>query len=144
MFAEDKNKDGLFKELLALDKIEKAPAGFTDSVMNTIKAKEGIIAEGKWSWSSWWLWGSILIAITGLVVIVFYVDFTFMGNIFEGIELDGSRMSQFFSKLGNGLIAVFEGFNVSSISITIIIAIGALFGIDRIFRRKPDVELPIF
>jgi len=143
MVKEDKQKDGFFRELFAKDSFEKAPDGFTDRVMDAIEAETAVVPEGRWSWSGWWLWGSILFALACLVVMVFFIDFSFMGNIFLGIELDGSRMSYFFSKLGNGLITIFEGFNISSITITIVIAIGALFGIDRLLRRKPDMELPI-
>jgi hypothetical protein len=143
MVNKDKHNDGFFRELFALDKIEKAPEGFADRVMNIIDAENAVVGEERWSWSGWWLWASILFAIASLVAIVFFIDFSFMGNIFEGLELDGSRMSQFFSNLGNGLIAAFEGFTVSSITVTIVIAIGALFLIERLLRRKPDMELPI-
>ncbi len=143
MVTEDKHKDGFFREIFALDKIEKAPEGFADKVMNIIDAEGAVAEEERWSWSGWWIWASIFIGFVGLVVMVFFVDFSFMGNIFTGIELDGSRMSNFISNLGNGLITAFEGFTVSSITITIIIAIGALFLIERLLRRKPDLELPI-
>ena len=143
MVTEDKQNDGFFRNLFALDKVEKAPEGFADRVMNIIDAEGSVVPEERWSWSGWWLWASIFLALASLVVMVFFVDFSFMGNIFEGLELDGSRMSNFFSNLGNGLIAAFEGFSVSSITITIVIAIGALFLIERLLRRKPDMELPI-
>ena len=143
MVTEDKHKDDFFRDIFALDKIEKAPQGFADRVMNIIDAEGAVVGEERWSWSGWWLWASIFLASATLVVMVFFVDFSFMGNIFEGLELDGSRLSNFFSNLGNGLITAFEGFSVSSITITIVIAIGALFLIERLLRRKPDLELPI-
>jgi len=99
MVTEDKNKDGFFRELFAKESVEKAPDGFTDRVMDTLMAEAGLAKEGRWSWSGWWLWGSILFAVACLVVMVFFIDFTFMGSIFEGIELDGSRMNQLQSVL---------------------------------------------
>lgn len=143
MVKKDGHKDEFLRELLKHEGIQKAPAGFADKVMTAIEAEESPVSEGLWSWSGWWLWASIVFAFICLVIVVFWVDFSFMGSIFEGIELDGSRMSQFFSDMGNGIVALFEGFSVSSLSITIVAAIGALIIIDRLLRKKPDMELPI-
>jgi len=143
MVKKNGHKDEFLRELLKHDGIQKAPVGFADKVMNAIEAEESPISEGLWSWSGWWLWASIIFAFISLVIVVFWIDFSFMGNILEGIELDGSRISQFFSNMGNGTVALYEEFSVSSLGITIVAAIGALIIIDRLLRRKPDMELPI-
>lgn len=143
MVKEDKQNNGFIKNLIRQGGIEKAPVGFADKVMTAIDAENIPVSEGRWSWNGWWLWASIVFAFIWLVIAVFWIDFSFMGSVFEGIELDGSRMTQFFSNLGNGLVGLYEGFNISSLSITIAVAIGALFLIDRLLRRKPDMEIPI-
>ncbi|MCK4569430.1 MAG: hypothetical protein KAT76_04015 [Bacteroidales bacterium] len=143
MVKEDKQNNGFIKNLIRQGGIEKAPVGFADKVMTAIDAENIPVGEGRWSWNGWWLWASIVFAFIWLVIAVFWIDFSFMGSVFEGIELDGSRMTQFFSNLGNGLVGLYEGFNISSLSITIAVAIGALFLIDRLLRRKPDMEIPI-
>ena len=89
MVTADKNNDGLFKELFRHDGLEKAPAGFADKVMDALEAEGSMAKESRWSWSGWWLWGSIIFAFACLVVVVFFVDFSFMGGIFNGIEIDG-------------------------------------------------------
>ena len=143
MVKKDEHKDEFLRELLKHEGIRKAPVGFADKVMTAIEVEKSPAGEGLWSWSGWWLWASITFALICLVIVVFWVDFSFMGSIFEGIELDGSRMSQFFSNMGNGIVGLFEGFSISSLSITIVAAIGALVIVDRLLRRKPDIELPI-
>ncbi len=137
----DKNNDGLFRELFKHGNVEKAPKGFADGVMNALEAEGSYVKEGRWSWGGWWVWSSIVFALGCLVVIVFFVDFSFMGGIFNGVEIDGSRLTQFVQHIGNGLVSAFEGYSFSSISITIAMAIGILIIADRFLRRKPKMEM---
>ena len=74
---------------------------------------------------------------------MFLIDFSFMGSIFEGVDIDGSRISQFISILGSGFVQLFQGFHYSSLSIIIVIAIVALFLTDRLFRRRHTIKIPI-
>jgi hypothetical protein len=135
------HKEDLLKDLIQQGSVEKAPEGFTDRVMAAIEIEESPVENEWWQQNMILLWGSIIIGFASLVVMIFLIDFSFMGSIFNGIELDGSRVSQFISYMGSGFVAIFEGFNVSSITISIIIAIAALFVLDRLLRRKPSVEL---
>ena len=141
MVTADKNNDGLFKELFRHDGFEKAPAGFADRVMDTLEAEGSMAKESRWSWSGWWLWASIIFAFACLVGVLFFVDFSFMGGIFNGIEIDGSRVTHFVQYIGSGLVSAFEGYSFSSISITIVMAIGALVIADRLLRRKPKMGM---
>ena len=143
MNTSDKNTEGFFKELLSGENLEKAPRGFTDRVMQAIEAEESLMKEGRWSWSGWWLWGSIVFAIGCLVVVLFFVDFSFMGSIFQGFVIDEALMSRITGEVGKELLGMPEGFKISPITIYIIAAIAALFVIDRIFRRKPKMEMHI-
>jgi hypothetical protein len=141
MGIEDKNNDVFFKRLFNEDAIDKAPDGFADNVMQAIGVEETATASSRWSWSGWWLWGSIFLGIVALVTVVFFVDFSFMGNIFSGVELDGSRAANFIQNISTALVNAFQGFNISSTSIVIFMAIGLLVFADRIFRKRPKTQV---
>ncbi len=133
-------KKDFFKELIKQSGIEKAPDGFTDKVMNALELEKAPVKSKWWEQSGIWMWGSIIFGFACLVFMIFLIDFSFMGNIFNGFELDGTRVSQFINFFGSGFVGIIEGFNVSSITLSIVVAIAALFTLDRLLRRKPKVE----
>lgn len=143
MVKPDKNSDQFFKDLFKQGKLEQAPEGFADRVMSAIEAETDLIAEESsiFSRNNWWMWASMVIALGGLVSMVFFVDFSFMGDMFNGIELDGSRTAQFIQYVGDGLVSAFEGFTVSSTSVIIVLSIVLLVLADRFLRRKPKVGI---
>ncbi len=141
MSGNNKQKEDLFNDLFESQGLEKAPTGFADKVMFTIEKESASVPESGWSFSGWWLWASISLGIAGLIAAVFLIDFSFMGSIFNGIELDGTRMSQFVNSVGSGAKEIYTGLSFSSLSITIFVAIVALFVIERVFRRKPKMEI---
>ena len=110
MGIEDKNNDVFFKRLFNDKGIEKAPDGFTDRVMQSIGVEETTLASERWSWSGWWLWGSILLALAALVTVLFFVDFSFMGNIFTGLTLDEGMLTRVSEEIGRELLGIQEGF----------------------------------
>jgi len=139
----DKNKHtkDFFKELIQHGDIEKAPEGFTDRVMMTLDGEANSAAIKWWQQSNFFLWGSISAGIIALVVMTFMIDFSFMNSLYTGVELDGSRVTQFIQYLGAGFTGIFENFSISSVSVYIVLALGALFIVDRFLRRKPKMEL---
>lgn len=141
MTNKNKQTEEFFKELIKHGDIEKAPEGFTDKVMLALDTEESPAKSLWWQQSNVLLWGSIAVGILALVVTTFMFDFSFMNSIFTGVELDGTRITQFIQYLGTGFTGIFENFNISSVTIYIVIAIGALFIVDRLLRRKPRVEL---
>jgi len=143
MVKPDKHSDQFFKALFRQGRIERAPEGFADRVMSSIEAETDLIADDSsiFSRNNWWMWASIVIALGGLVSVIFFVDFSFMGGIFSGLELDGSRVAQFIQVIGEGLISTFEGFTVSSTSVIIVLSIVVLVLADRFLRRKPKMGI---
>ena len=137
------HNDELFRELFRQSGLEKAPEGFASRVMDAITAEEQAVNASPWSFSGSLLWGSLIFGFVCLVTAIFLIDFSFMGSIFEGVDIDGFRISQFISILGSGFVELFEGFHYSSLSIIIVIAIVALFLADRLFRRRSTIEIPI-
>lgn len=139
----ENNNDRFFNGLFKQERLEKAPDGFADRVMSAIEAETDLIADkGRiFSLNNWWMWASIALALGGLVTVIFFVDFSFMGSLFSGVELDGSRIGNFIQYLGTGIVSAFEGFTVSSTSVIIIISIVALVLADRFLRRKPKMEI---
>jgi hypothetical protein len=143
MTIQEKHEDSFLKELIQRGSIEKAPDGFTDKVMNALDTEKEQLALPWWSRSNLWFWSSIFMGVIALVSIVFFIDFSFMGGIFEGIKIDEVMISQVTNEIGRELLGMSEGFEVSSISFVILAAFGALFILDRLLRRKPDVEFKI-
>jgi len=143
MVKPDKHSDQFFKALFKQGSIERAPEGFADRVMNAIEAETDLIAEESsiFSRNNWWMLASIVIALGGLVSVIFFVDFSFMGDIFSGVELDGSRIAQFIQYVGDRLIATFEGFSISTTSVIIVLPIAILVVADRLLRKKTKMEI---
>lgn len=133
-------KDDFLKDLIRLGNMDKAPEGFTDKVMQAINTQPSIQSQPWWSFSNIWFWASLFLGFAGLVAIVFFVDFSFMGSIFSGLKFDESIINSISSEIGRELLGISEGIEVSSISMIILAAIVALFILDRLLRRKPDVE----
>ena len=136
----NKNED-FFKNLIKKGNIEKAPMGFSDRVMAAIETEQQTVTTEWWFRNSTWMWGSIMMGMASFIVVIFMIDFSFMGNILNGIELEGSRISQFVKYLGTGFAGIIEGFRISSVTISVIVAFAALFVVDRLRRRKPNVEI---
>ena len=136
----DKNNDGFFKELFRKNGLEKAPRGFADRVMSAIEVEENTVRDGRWSWSGWWLWGSIIFALACLVGVMFFVDFSFMGSIFNGIVIDEALISRVTSEIGKELLGMPEGFSISPLTVTIVVAIIALIVADRLMRRRAKAQ----
>ena len=141
----EQHNDRFFSDLFKQDNLEKAPDGFANRVMDAIEAETELVAEKSriFSLTNWWMWASIAIALGGLITVVFFVDFSFMGTLFSGVELDGSRIGNFIQYFGNGLVSIFEGFTVSSTTAIIVISIVALVLADRFLRRKPKMEINV-
>lgn len=144
MTIHDKHEDSFLKELIQRGSIEEAPEGFTDRVMKAIEAETDPQASPWWSFGNIWFWASIFFGVAALVSVVFFVDFSFMGGIFEGITIDEAFISQITGEIGRELLGMSEGFEFSSVTIIIIAALGALFIIDKMFRRKPRMEFKAF
>ena len=138
----NKNEDFL-KNLIKKGNIEEAPIGFSDRVMAAIEIEQQTIKIEWWFRNSTWMWGSIMMGMASLIVVIFMIDFSFMGNILNGIELDGSRITQLVKYLGTGITSIIEGFRISSVTISVVVAFVALFVVDRLLRRKPSVEMHI-
>lgn len=141
----DNNKnEEILRELFAHSRTDKAPKGFTDRVMDRVAGEPLPEASERWSPGGWWFWGSVGIGLVGLVVMVFLLDFSFMGTIFDGIEVDGSRAALFFEKFGAGMTVFFESFRFTTISVIILITVVALVLADRLLRRRTRAEFHTF
>ena len=66
-----------------------------------------------------------------------------MGSVFTGFTVDENLINTITTEVGRELLGMSEGIEVSSITVIIVAAIGALFILDRILRRKPDVEFRV-
>ena len=140
----DNNKnEAILRELFAHSSTEKAPKGFADRVMDRVAAEPLPEAAERWLPGGWWLWGSMGIALVSLVVMVFLLDFSFMGTIFDGLEIDGSRAALFFEKFGEGITVLFRNFRVTTISVIILITVVALVLADRLLRRRAGTAFHI-
>ncbi|OPL14896.1 MAG: hypothetical protein AVO38_11200 [delta proteobacterium ML8_D] len=134
--------NSFFAGLFGNIEVEKAPEGFSGRVMSAILAEN---ATAQKNIDAWWLWGGLLFGLifTGLVVIIFMVDFSFFGNMFAGMELDGQRMISFFNNSTSLFASIAKGFDISGITIFIMLPVAALITIDRLLRRKAGMELPL-
>jgi hypothetical protein len=129
---------GLFGNI----EMEKAPEGFSGKVMSAIRAENATVRKTA---DAWWLWGGLIFSLlfTGLVAAVFMVDFSFFGDLFMGVELDGQQIIRFFNNSTSIFASMADGFDISGISVFIMLPVIALITIDRLLRKKAGLELPL-
>lgn len=133
-------EDRILKGLIQHGSIEKAPEGFTDKVMSAIETDISTENAQWWSFSNIWFWASIFMGIAGLVAIVFFVDFSFMGGLFSGFTVDDKLISMLTAEIGQEMLKLSANIEVSSITVIIAVSLGGLFILERLLHRKTDVE----
>jgi hypothetical protein len=81
------------------------------------------------------LWLVIGFALATLVVTVFFIDFSFIGDLFSGVSMEQPQMLTFFSNTFNSITQWFSGVKLSSVTLMVLISIGLLVIIERLLRR---------
>ncbi|HSG67888.1 MAG TPA: hypothetical protein VK994_04215 [Bacteroidales bacterium] len=143
MTNDNMHSEDFFRELISTEGIEKAPKGFADRVMQSIEAAPAAVKARWWQQSGTWIASSVAFGFICLVVIVFTLDFSFMGSMFNGFAVDSSLIDRITREIGRELLGMTEGFTVSPITIVIVLALVALFILDRLIRRRPRIELRV-
>lgn len=111
---------------------------FTSRVMEQVQAAANVETTVSQSLISTKMWFVIGFALATLIGTIFFIDFSFLGSIFEGVSMDQPQFFTLFAGMLNSAGKFFEGVKFSSITMVIFIAIGLLIIIERLIR-KPKV-----
>ena len=109
---------------------------FTSRVMEQVQAAANV--ETTVSLLSTKMWLVIGFALATLIGTIFFIDFSFLGSIFEGVSMDQPQFFTLFAGMLNSAGKFFKDVNFSSITMVMFIAIGLLIIIERLLR-KPKV-----
>lgn len=111
---------------------------FTSRVMKQVQAIGSVDTAVYQPLLSTKMWFVIGFALATLIGTIFFIDFSFLGSIFEGVSMDQPQFFTLFAGMLNSAGKFFEGVKISSITMVIFIAIGLLIIIERLLR-KPKV-----
>ena len=111
---------------------------FTSRVMEQVQAIGSVDTPVYQPLLSTKMWLVIGFALATLFGTIFFIDFSFLGSIFEGVSIDQPQFITFFAGMLNSAGKFFKDVNFSSITMVMFIAIGLLIIIERLLR-KPKV-----
>ena len=129
------NKDKMLGELIRKSSLDSPGDDFTGKVMAQVQASGHVESIAYQPLISGKLWLVIGFALATLVVTVFFIDFSFIGNLFSGVSVEQPQMLNFFSSTFNSITQWLSGVELSSVTAMILISIGLLVIIERILRK---------
>jgi hypothetical protein len=132
------NNDVFLRNLVKKAGTEKVPDDFTNNVMQKIKTaeeNEQIVNQPFITRKTWFLMATAFIV---LIVLLFFVDWSFIGLNLSPEEVDVQNYKKivpYFTNIVEGLGSAFSFFTNSSIPIIVIIGTISLILIDRMLKR---------
>jgi Na+/glutamate symporter len=129
------NKDKMLGNLIRKSSLDSPGDDFTSKVMAQVQAGSHVQSIVHQPLISGKLWLAIGFALASLVVTVFFIDFSFIGNLFSGVSMEKQQMLSFFSNIFNSITQWFSGVKLSSVSAMVLISIGLLVIIERLLRK---------
>ena len=125
----------MFEDLIKKGSLDSPGEDFTSLIMEKIQASgsaESVFHQplipGK-------IWIIIGFAIATLIGTVFFIDFSFLAGIFEGVSMDRPQVVTFFTGMINSIGQWFAGVKLSSVSAMIMVSIGLLVLLERLLRK---------
>ena len=122
-------------DLIRKTSLDSPGDDFTNKVMARIQVNSLTESIAQQPFISAKLWFIIGFALATLVVSVFFIDFSFLGNLFSGVSIEQPRMVDFFTSTFNAMGQWFSGVKLSSVSVMILISIALLVIIERLLRK---------
>jgi hypothetical protein len=129
------NKDKMLGDLIRKSSLDSPGDDFTSKVMAQVQASSQVTSIAYQPLISVKLWLVIGFALATLVVTVFFIDFSFIGDLFSGVSMEQPQMLTFFSNTFNSITQWFSGVKLSSVTLMVLISIGLLVIIERLLRR---------
>lgn len=134
----------MFEDLIKKGSLDSPGEDFTSLIMEKIHASgtaESVFHQPLISGKMWIIIG---FAIATLVGTVFFIDFSFLGGIFDGVSMDRPQVVTFFTGMINSIGQWFAGVKLSSISAMILVSIGLLVLLERLLRKpRPTSTLMV-
>lgn len=129
----DLKRDEFIRKLLSQQIPDKAPEGFTDTVMEKISPSRETAREHVLSPIAW---GGIFLGIAAAIITMIFVDIPFINNFFSTTGFQKVSMNIFSTGFFDSFMKFFKELNINAVGITIIIGFIALIIVERIISRR--------
>lgn len=137
MTKENTNKDEFLAGIMTEAEMQKPGSNFSDKVMSQIEFSAQRISqtEPDKAFINQPTWIALCIAATALIFCLIFVDFSFITQFFKDINFGNINIVSLFSNIKTSFITFFQELKIPSIASIAIIALAALFIIDRFLLK---------
>ncbi len=137
-------KDKVLSDLMSKTKLEKPSTDFTDKIMSKVKSEKVLNPEFNKPLLNTTMWFIIGFAMIIGISSIFFLDFSFVTNLFSQINTEKFEVITFMTNIKSYFNNIFQGIQVSSISIMLIISVVSLFFLDRIINKLKLIHIFLF
>jgi hypothetical protein len=142
-----KYSDDFLRSIVRKTTPEKAPAGFTDRVMEKVSAEPGHETVTSVPFISGRTWLLVAAGFIGLIWFLFFSNWSILNLNFSPEKMDVKQYEQvlnYFKTTFDGILSFFSFFAKSRIPLIVILGAGSLVLIDRLLRRVMPNKTSIF
>lgn len=136
--------EAFFESMFEDGNLDQPSSGFTANVMEVINKEAARTAEENQPIIGYRYMVLIAAAFAGAAFIIFGMDLSPVGNIFNGISFENIKLLSISGNLLQSIKAVFSSIQIPSILIIVVIAVVSLIGLDRILKRPLTTHLFVF
>jgi hypothetical protein len=129
------NKDKMLGDLIRKSSLENPGNDFTSKIMAQVQERSQVTSIAYQPLISTKLWLVIGFALATLVVTVFFIDFSFIGNLFSGVSMKQPQILNLFSSTFNFITQWLSSVELSSVTTMVLVSIGLLVIIERLLRK---------
>ncbi|MFC2107203.1 hypothetical protein ACFLRY_02585 [Bacteroidota bacterium] len=146
MTKENIHKDEFLAGIIADAELQKPATNFTDRVMSQIEFSSQRISQSdsEKAFINNPTWIALGIAAVSLIVCLIFVDFSFLTQFFTEINFGNINIVSLFSNIKTSFISFFDEIQIPPIAAIAIVAIAALFIIDRFVLRIKAIHIFTF
>jgi hypothetical protein len=129
----EEKKDEFIRKLLGQQPSVKAPDGFTEKVMQKIQVEGETSHEHIFSPVIWFV---IFLGAAAVVVTMLFLDIPLINNIFSSSGIQQISFNVFSDRFYEGFLSIFQGIQINSTVIIILIAFVSLIVVERLLARR--------
>jgi len=146
MTTENINKDEFLAGIIADAELQKPATNFTDKVMSQIEFSSQRITQtdSENSFINNPTWIALGVAAVSLITCLIFIDFSFLTQFFTEISFGNINIVSLFSNIKTSFLSFYNEIHIPSIAAIAIVALAALFIIDRFVLRIRAIHIFTF
>ena len=129
----EERKDRFIRDLIRQQPQEKAPEGFTDTVMGKIRAAGESEHEPILSPMTWF---AIFLGAAAVVATMLFLDIPVINDIFSSSGIQKLSFNIFSKPFYESFVSIFKGIHIDHTALVIIGAVLSLFIIERVLAAR--------